>query len=346
MDLLVITREFPPHVLGGISYHLSYLYDEMGKLGHDVTVITGKCPESDKVSSDLCPNDIDVHTVPFGSRRGHHIRFSIALRRFLAGFNTSAYDVALLHTPIPFPLDIPTVTKYHDCEREERKYRPSQSLSKKALDKLVDPTRRWNDQRSLSVSDHAIFVSSLCRDAWQNHYNVSCVCDVIHNGVDLDVFYPRSKERHQQEYILFVGNAERKGISRVLDFAENAPYEVWMIGPSQIKQSNTKALGRVSPEELAHLYSDAITTIHPAHFEAFGNIILESLACGTPVVATEGCGAAEIIDESCGVITEDLHDGVGKANDLQSEMCVETSRSYTWKNVAERTTAVISRVAN
>ncbi|SIR73275.1 Glycosyltransferase involved in cell wall bisynthesis [Haladaptatus litoreus] len=344
MDLLVITREFPPHVLGGISYHLSYLYEEVNELGHDITVITGKCPESEKVSFDLVPDNTNIHTVPFGSRQGYHIRFSVALWRFLTEFDTSAYDAALLHTPIPFSLQIPTITKYHDSEREERKYRPPRDLSNKILDELVDPTRRWNDQRSLTVSDQAIFVSHLCRRSWENHYNVPCETNVIHNGVDLSIFYPREERNHQHEYILFVGSEERKGISRVLEYAKNAPHEVWIVGPSQINQPNVKALGRVSPEELAQLYNDAVITIHPAHFEAFGNIILESLACGTPVVATDDCGASEIIDQNCGVVTDNLHQGVCEAENLDSKACLETARKYTWENVAKRTTEVISQV--
>ncbi|MBX0325911.1 glycosyltransferase family 4 protein [Halomicroarcula sp. F13] len=342
MDLLVLTREFPPHILGGISYHLSHLYGEVSEMGHDVTVISGTCKQNETISQELIPDNVKIHTVPFGSRRGHHARFPIALRHFLRDFDVSAYDVALAHTPIPFEIEIPVVTKYHDCEREERKYQPDSDFPVNVLDAMFDPVRRWVEQQSLATTDRAIFVSELCHEMWNEHYEIECPTHVVHNGIDTDIFYPRSEKR--KEYVLFVGGSERKGISKVLDYAERSSYEIKIAGASDLQTPTATVLGRVSPKKLARLYSEAIATIHPANFEAFGNIVLESLGCGTPVVTTERCGASAILDESCGIVTEDLEYGVRRATELNPKSCVEAAQEHTWRAVAEDTLEIISQV--
>lgn len=53
--------------------------------------------------------------------------------------------------------------------------------------------------------------------------------------------------------------------------------------------------GRVANEELAAWYSAADLTLLPSHSEGWANVLLESLACGTPVVATAVGGSGEVI---------------------------------------------------
>lgn len=339
MRLLVITREFPQYVLGGISYHLANLYGEVCEQGHEVTVITGKCPQSERELVDQMPDVEALYTVEFGHRKGYQFLFPAALLNFLRSFETTRYDACIAHTEVPFNIDLPLISKKHDCFRAVRAF-VLQRLNRyeRVADHLVDPIRQYIDRRSLLVSDHLIFNSNLCRDTWNHHYRFSTTSRVIHNGVDTDRFYPRSESPGiSEEYLLFVGNCERKGFSTVIEFADRTEYEVLMVGPSDVDAVGATALGRVSQNELAELYSHAVATIHPAHFEAFGNVVLESVACGTPVVTTEMCGAAEILDRSSCVITDDLADGVARAQRLDPEDCVKATQEYSWEDVATRT---------
>jgi glycosyltransferase involved in cell wall biosynthesis len=290
----------------------------------------------------LVPENATVYRIPFGSFRGHRVRFSAALARFLWDFNTDAYDVAFAHTELPFAPDLPLITKYHDCTREMRQYNTGMASHHRLIDHAVDPVRRWVERRSLRISDRAVFNSALCRRAWGRHYDMSTPTSVIHNGVDRSIFFPRDVEGDDdgEEYVLFVGDEERKGLSRVLSFARHSSYEVRLVGLDEVAEPNVTALGRVTPKELACLYSGALATIHPAKFEAFGNVVLESLACGTPVVTTDRCGAAELLDDSCGVVTDDVASGVEACVGLEPEDCIAVAHRHSWARVAERTIAV------
>ncbi|WP_256943861.1 glycosyltransferase family 4 protein [Halobacterium hubeiense] len=340
----MITREFPPHILGGISYHLRELYTRIVERGHDVTIVAGRCGDATYTPEESASINFDVHWADYRTIRAHHLQFPFAAKRALANIDLDQFDVAITHTELPFSLDVPTVSKYHDCTQEERQYsRDQMALPVRLLDSALNPTRKLVDKLSLRSSDRLIFNSKLTHDAWTNHYRVETDYDVIYNGVDTEVFYPRETGSNE-DFLLFVGDSERKGLSRVLHSASQLDRPVYVIGPSNIDIDGVIALGRVSQSELARYYSQATATIHPAKFEAFGNVILESLACGTPVVVSDRCGAAEIIDNSCGAITADLSHGVDEVQDIDPGACIDIAEQYTWDNVARSTLDVLRDV--
>jgi glycosyltransferase involved in cell wall biosynthesis len=57
--------------------------------------------------------------------------------------------------------------------------------------------------------------------------------------------------------------------------------------------------GEAAPEDLAALYRNADALIQPSRYEPFGLTVAESLASGTPVVASDAVGAAEDVDGRC-----------------------------------------------
>ena len=70
--------------------------------------------------------------------------------------------------------------------------------------------------------------------------------------------------------------------------------------------------GNVDDRMLAALYAGAECLLHPAHFEGFGLTALESLACGTPVVAYRAGAVAEVVGEA-GLLVEPGPDSLGDA---------------------------------
>ncbi|MDZ7730948.1 MAG: glycosyltransferase [Natrialbaceae archaeon] len=178
---------------------------------------------------------------------------------------------------------------------------------------------------------------------WEKYLNPSNPRMVIYNGVDTEIFYPRNTVI-DDEYLLFVGDSERKGLSQIQSFSPRSSLPIYIAGPSSSSISNTKALGRLSQDKLAQYYSGALATIHPAKFEAFGNVILESLACGTPVVASKNCGGSELIDSSCGIVTNDISEGVSQVDQLEKGDCKKKAKNHTWVDVASQTEEAIGVV--
>lgn len=161
---------------------------------------------------------------------------------------------------------------------------------------------------------------------------------VIYNGVDTDRFHPcrrpaardriRSQWRIPQEapVAIFVGNSfQRKGLDRVFrawmsprlekfyllvvgDDANRAHYHLW---------ARTEAKGRIQFAGRQAAVEDYLAAadllVLPALQEAFGNVIMEALASGLPVVASRAVGAAEIL-------TGQLREGILEDPDTPLEM--------------------------
>ena len=103
--------------------------------------------------------------------------------------------------------------------------------------------------------------------------------------------------------------------------------------------------------ELAAAYRSASVTVLPSDHEAFGLVLVESLASGTPVVAARSGGCVEIVtDEGVGRLFErgdadDLARAIGEALELAAipataDRCREHAAAWDWARVVERYEAV------
>jgi glycosyltransferase involved in cell wall biosynthesis len=147
---------------------------------------------------------------------------------------------------------------------------------------------------------------------------------VLPNGVDRSVFFPRNKEEARQKLgwplnasiILSVGRlVELKGFNLLIKAINrvrsgiNKSIQCFIVGDGeerpllekQIKQNHLeneiKLAGWVSPQDLPFWYSAADLFCLLSHSEGCPNVVLESLACGTPVVATRAGGTYEVVQE-------------------------------------------------
>src|SRR5205823_10408779 len=70
-------------------------------------------------------------------------------------------------------------------------------------------------------------------------------------------------------------------------------------------QSDVKLLGYVPDQELRELYSGALAYVQPSLYEGFGLTVLEALACGTPVVASNRSSLPEVVGDA-GLLVDPL----------------------------------------
>jgi glycosyltransferase involved in cell wall biosynthesis len=154
------------------------------------------------------------------------------------------------------------------------------------------------------------------------------------NGVDLDVFKPISTEiRHklrtennvEDKFVaISVGHLiERKGFHLTIDALKSLKeVHLFIAGDgelekqlkAQVEQNNLQSqvtfLGAVPHQELVNYYGMADCMVLASSREGWANVLLESMACGTPVVATPIWGTPEVVAEkAAGILTKDRSAG-------------------------------------
>lgn len=138
---------------------------------------------------------------------------------------------------------------------------------------------------------------------------------VIHNGIDLSVFYPREsdfrKKHHLEDKFIVLGVAFDWGVKKGLDvFVELAKrlgdrFKIVLVGTNdQIDRElpdNILSIHRTQNQaELAEIYSAADVFVNPTREENFPTVHMESLACGTPILTFNTGGCTEVLTEQCG----------------------------------------------
>jgi teichuronic acid biosynthesis glycosyltransferase TuaC len=149
----------------------------------------------------------------------------------------------------------------------------------------------------------------------------------LRNGVDLAMFRPTARVETRAELglstptLLSVGHLiERKGHDRVIAALAKLPgYSLLIAGDgperaaletlaaSQGVAERVRFLGSVPHHTLARLYSAADALVLASSREGWPNVLLEAMACGTPVVASNVWGAPELVcDPAAGVLMPEL----------------------------------------
>jgi glycosyltransferase involved in cell wall biosynthesis len=177
----------------------------------------------------------------------------------------------------------------------------------------------------------------------------------LRNGVDLAMFQPTQREETRRAMdltgptLLSVGHLiERKGHDRVIGALAQLPGFSLLIageGPeracletlaaAQGVADRVRFLGAVPHRELAKIYSAADALVLASSREGWPNVLLEAMACGTPVVASNVWGAPELVcDPSAGVLMPALT-AQGVADAVKTLFAALPARAVT-RRFAER----------
>ncbi|MCC6500343.1 MAG: glycosyltransferase [Anaerolineales bacterium] len=207
---------------------------------------------------------------------------------------------------------------------------------------------------------------------------------VIPPGVNVSRFYPipsdEAKEfvglKPDDRMILFVGRIEPlKGVDTLLEamsclqMKESRPVHLAIIGgdPSASPEKMNAEMARLKnlcevlgldqsvvflgvrdQDKLSYYYSAAEVVVMPSHYESFGMVALEAMACGTPVIASEVGGLAYLVRDGetgftipaeepetlCEKLSWLLNDP--DLHDSMSKRAVEYAQDYAWEKVAEQ----------
>jgi len=149
-------------------------------------------------------------------------------------------------------------------------------------------------------------------------------------------------------YLLFVGAIqERKNPLAAVDAASEVGLPLVVAGPEkepalarELRRRGADLRGYVEKPALADLYRGAACLVLPSRFEGFGLPVLEAMACGTPVVATNDPALREVGGEAA-VYAEPgaLADAVRRAlaeRETRARAGLERARLFSWDETARR----------
>jgi phosphatidylinositol alpha-mannosyltransferase len=216
----------------------------------------------------------------------------LAAARTLEALRGFAPDVVHLHEPLtPGPThaalvgtDIPTVGTFHAVYHAG--YNKWYAALRRPLQRMVD---------RLTV------VTAVSEEAARDVEGFGVECEILFNGVDVDFYRGTEPRPSERRAILFVGRHEpRKGLAVLLDaFAGLDRDAVLWVASSGPQTSSLRArgvphvewLGRVSEtEKAARLRGATIACAPSIEGESFGVVLLEAMAAGTAVIASDLTG--------------------------------------------------------
>jgi glycosyltransferase involved in cell wall biosynthesis len=167
-------------------------------------------------------------------------------------------------------------------------------------------------------------------------------------GVDTDMFRPMppSLEHGKGPTFLYVGRVSvEKNIQAFLDLDLPGTKVVAGVGPAlqTLKQRfpEVQFAGVLDAESLARLYSSADVFVFPSRTDTFGLVMLEALACGTPVAAFPVQGPIDVVGGSAvAVLDDDLRKAALQALRLDRAACRSHAERYSWRAATAQFTAL------
>lgn len=307
---------------GGMNVYVKEVAKELGRRGHTVDVYTRAHDPKDKMVYSLGPTTRLIHIkagkveeMEKSTIYPHLLSFAYNMEKYRK-LNNIQYDIIYSHywmsgyvgNIVQQFWGIPHITMFHTLGKMKNMLR---------IDDKEPDYRIQIEKDVIQHCQHIIASTEAEKNQLIYRYDAPPHrISVIPCGVNLDLFQPMNKvkaRRHLQfpeneQVILFVGRiVPLKGIKNLfyaLSYLMNIRYKLRIVGgdcgqfETKLKRlsrqlhitGNVVFHGSVSHEELPYYYNAADVCVVPSYLESFCLVVLESLGCGTPVVATDvGC---------------------------------------------------------
>jgi glycosyltransferase involved in cell wall biosynthesis len=289
----------PPKLYGGTERVVSYLTEELVRLGHDVTLFASGDSETEARLVPACdralwrdPNCRE--TLP------HHVRLMELVFREARNFDVIHFHCDYLHFPYLRRHATPGVTTLHG------------RVNPHDLQPLFE---EYGETPLVSISDDQR--RPLPGANWQA---------TVYHGLPRGLHTFR---KHGGDYLLFVGRiSPEKRLDRAIEIAhktdrqlrvaakiydEDLAYYRNSIEPLlRESKSFVEFIGEVGGKDKDELMGNAYALLFPIDWpEPFGLVMIESLACGTPVIAWNNGSVSEVlVDDETGFVVDTIEDAV------------------------------------
>ncbi|GAX34277.1 glycosyltransferase family 4 protein [Nodularia sp. NIES-3585] len=334
MKILVLSWEFPPRIVGGISRHVAELYPELVKLGHEIHLITS---EFGQASMYEVVEGIKVHRVPvshsndffhwivnLNQSMGHHSGKLILEEGPFDLIHAHDWLVGDAAIALKHNFKIPLIATIHATEYGRH-------------NGIHGEIQRYIHHKEYLLAYNAwriiVCTDYMRREIEQTLHSPGNKIDIIYNGIR-----PEKKQHdegfHAQDFrrqfaadhekiVYYVGRMTyEKGVSVLLNAApqvlnsmagdvkfviigggntEHLQHQAWYLGISQ----KCYFTGFLSDTYLDKFQTIADCAVFPSLYEPFGIVALESFASRVPVVVSDTGGFPEVVQHTrTGIVTQ------------------------------------------
>jgi glycogen synthase len=323
VNVLLVSREYPPHVYGGAGV----VVDELSRALARRAAVEVRCFGAGDPGGPVLSSGpgLTVKGYPSWDRlRGD------AKARYAPALEALSVDLAMARDPVAAHVvhshtwytavagllirelwSIPLVVTMHSLE-------PLRPWKQDQLGRGY-AVSTWAERAAVERAARVIAVSAGMRADVLAHFPVDPArVVVLHNGIDAEAFRHTARRdalgRHgvRTPYALFVGRiSEQKGIFPLLEASADFPPDFQLalcasspdtpalearLADAVARHPRVRWINQMLPhEDLVQLYSHAAVFCCPSVYEPFGLINLEAMACETPVVASAVGGIPEVV---------------------------------------------------
>ena len=303
----------PPKYYGGTERVVSYLTEDLVRQGHEVTLFASGDSETKAWLVAACQQSLrfDKHCQ---NQIAHHFVMLEHVFQRASEFDIIHFHVDYLHFPLSRREGVTQVTTLH---------------GRLDIPDLVPLYAEFHDMPVISISNGQ-------RDPlpWANWQAT------VHHGLPVDLFRFRAEPG---SYLAFLGRiSPEKRVDRAIDIAEQAgmplkiaakvdpvdeDYFESAIAPL-LRSSLVEFVGEIGEGEKNEFLGNAYALLFPIDWpEPFGLVMIEAMACGTPVIAYRDGAVPEVMEQGhTGFVVEGLEDAVAavrRVPELSRKRCRE-----------------------
>lgn len=287
----------PPRLYGGTERVVAHLADALVLAGHDVTLFASGDAETSAFLAPMRDQAIRLDPAPLKSDLAAHLAMLDEVRRRAAEFDILHFHIDLLHFPFFQEMPRRTLTTLH---------------GRLDLKDLGEAYACWPQFPLASISDSQR--RPLPSANWAG---------TVHHGLPTTLYEFSPTPRGG--YLAFLGRiSPEKRLDRAIAIAKRAGLPLKVAAKVDavdeayfrneieplLDDPMVEYIGEISDAEKSDFLGGAVALLFPIDWpEPFGLVMIEAMACGTPVIAWNCGSVPEVLDTGLtGVIVSDLDD--------------------------------------